>query len=123
MFLVLLGYAAYLFLVFLSVAAVFTKRFFKFWRLCFYLCSLALLALMAVLPLTYIPRGINDDFANNSILFWPLSTACSVLALVVFKRPERYFVLCAVVLSIVAFFCYALTLPHLVLLRLKLQLG
>lgn len=109
-FLVLLGYAAFLFLLFLSVAAIFTKRFSKFWRLCFYLCSAALVAMMAVLPLTYTPGGINDEFANNSIMFWPLSTACSVLALVAFKRPQRYFLLFAVVLSIVAFICYALTL-------------
>src|SRR5215813_779942 len=111
-FLVLLGYAAFLFLAFLSVAAIFTKRFFKLWRLCFYLCSLGLVALMAVLPPTYTPGGFNDDFANNSIMFWPLSTGCSVLALVAFRKPQRYFVLFAVVLSIVAFILYAFTLPQ-----------
>ena len=111
-FLVLLGYAAFLFLVFSSVVAIFTKRFSRFWRLCFYLCSIALLALMAVLPLTYTPGVFNDEFANNSIMFWPLSTACSVLALVTFKKPQRYFVLLAVILSIVAFICYAFALPR-----------
>lgn len=121
--LVLLGYAASLFIVFLSVAAIFTKHFSKFWRLSFYLCSVALVALMAVLPLTYTPGGINDDFASNSIMFWPLSTACSVLALVAFKKPQRYFVLFAVVLSIVAFICYALHCTRPVPPRLNLQLG
>lgn len=108
-FLVLLGYAAFLFLVFLSVARVFTKRFSRFWQPCFYLCLLALVALMAVLPLTNRGRT-NDDFVNNAIMFLPLVTACLILPFVAFKKPQRYFALGAVSLSIVAFFCYARTL-------------
>jgi hypothetical protein len=106
-FLVLLGYAAFLFLAFLSVAAIFTKRFSSFWRPCFYLCSLALVALMAVLPLTYHRGRINDEFGNNSIMFLPLAIACLLLPFVAFKKPHRYFALGTVSLGIVAFVCYA----------------
>src|ERR1700722_9722645 len=59
MFLVLLGYAAFLFLAFLLVSRIFTKRFSRFWRPCFYLCLLALVALMSVLPLSYHHGRIN----------------------------------------------------------------
>jgi hypothetical protein len=109
-FLVLLGYAAFLFLAFLLAARIFTKRFSRFWQPCFYLCSLALVALMAVLPLTNRRGRMNDDFANNAIMFLPLATACLVLPFVAFKKPQRYFALGAVSLSIVAFFCYARSL-------------
>jgi hypothetical protein len=47
---------------------------------------------------------MNDDFANNSIMFLPLATACLVLPFAAFKKPQRYFVLFAVVLSIAGFF-------------------
>ncbi|HEU0047382.1 MAG TPA: hypothetical protein VFQ43_07235 [Nitrososphaera sp.] len=109
-FLVLLGYAAFLFLAFLFAARIFTKRFSRFWQPCFYLCSLALVALMAVLPLTNRRGRMNDDFANNAIMFLPLATACLVLPFVAFKKPQRYFALGAVSLSIVAFFFYARSL-------------
>jgi len=53
---------------------------------------------------------MNDDFANNAIMFLPLATACLVLPFVAFKKPQRYFALGAISLSIVAFFCYARSL-------------
>jgi hypothetical protein len=104
MFLILLGYAAFLVVAFMLIASIFTKRFSRFWQPCFYLCSLALVALMAVYPITYIPGGVNDDFANNSLMFLPLVIACLSLPFVAFKKPQRYFALFAVVLSIAAFF-------------------
>ena len=104
--LVLLGYAAFLFLAFLLVARIFTKRFSKFWQPCFYLCSIALVALMPVLPLTNRGR-MNDDVANNAIMLLPLVIACFVLPFVAFKKPQRYFALVPVSLSIVVFLCYA----------------
>ena len=113
-FLVLVGYAALLFLVFLSVARIFTTRFSRLWQPCFYLCLLALVALMSVLPLTYHRHreAINDDFANNSIMLLPLAIVCLVLPFVAFKRPHRYIALSAVSLVIVAFFCYAWSLSR-----------
>lgn len=65
---------------------------------------------MAVLPLTNRRGRMNDDFANNAIMFLPLGTACLVLPFVAFKKPQRYFALGAVSLSIVVFFCYSRSL-------------
>jgi hypothetical protein len=110
MFLVLLGYAAFLFLAFLLVSRIFTKRFSRFWRPCFYLCLLALVALMSVLPLTYRRGGVNDEFANNAILLFPLAIVSLVLPLVAFKKPQKYLALGGVSLVIVAFFSYAWSL-------------
>ena len=109
-FLVLLGYPAFLFLAFLSVVRIFTKRFSRLWQPCFYLCLLALVALMSVLPLTYHRGRFNDEFANNSTMLVPLAIVTLVLSFVAFKRPQRYFALSAVSLVIVAFFCYAWSL-------------
>src|SRR5215475_5290531 len=124
-FLILLGPAAFLFLIILSVAFIFMKamealgskptsvtarRFSMLWQLCFYLCSLSLVALMAVLPLTYRPCGINDEFPNNAIMFLPLTAACIVLAFAAFKKPRRYFVLIAVILGTAAFVFYVSSL-------------
>ena len=108
-FLVLLGYAAFLFLAFLTVARIFTRRFSEFWRPCFYLCSIALVALMTVLPVTNRGRR-NDDFANNAIMLLQLVIACLVLPFVAFKKPQRYVALVGVSLSLVVFFCYARSL-------------
>jgi hypothetical protein len=110
MFLVLLGYAAFLFLAFLLVSRIFTKRFSRFWRPCFYLCLLALVALMSVLPLSYHRGRINDDFLNNSILLLPLAIVSLVLPFVAFNKPQRYLALAGVSLLIVAFFCYGWSL-------------
>jgi hypothetical protein len=111
-FLILLGYVAFLFLAFLSASRIFTKRFSRFWQPCFYLCLLALVALMSVLPLTYHRGGINDEFGNNSILLWPLAIVSLVLPFVAFKKPQRYLALGAVSLVIVAFFCYVWSLSR-----------
>jgi hypothetical protein len=100
---VLLGPVAILGVVFLLVASIFTKRFSRFWRPCFYLCCLALVALMAVFPITYRPGGINDDFGNNSTMFFPLCITCLALPFVVFPKPQRYLVIFAIALSIAAF--------------------
>jgi hypothetical protein len=92
MFLILLGYVAFLVVAFILVASIFTKRFSRFWQPCFYLCSLGLVALMAVYPITYIPADMNNDFGNNSLMFRPLVVACLALPFVAFKKPQRYFV-------------------------------
>ena len=100
---VLVGYVAILCVITLLVASIFIKRFSRLWRPCFYLCCTALVALMAVFPLTYSPRGINDEFGNNSIMFLPLCIACLALPFVAFPKPQRYLVIFAVTLSIAAF--------------------
>jgi hypothetical protein len=100
-FLVLLGYVAVLGVAFLLVATIFTKRFSRFWRPCFYLCSLALLALLLLIPISG-PR--SDDFGNNSAMFWPLVLACLALPFAAFKEFQRYIVLSAVILGLAAFF-------------------
>jgi len=100
-FLVLLGYVAVLSIAFLLVASIFTKRFSRLWRPCFYLCWLALVSLLLLMPP---PGRMGDDFSNNSATFWPLVIACLALPFVVFKKYQRYLVLFAVVLSIAAFF-------------------
>lgn len=105
-FLVLLGPSAILLVSSLSVARIFTNRFSRFWRPCFYFCSAALVALMAVLSLTYHRGRFNDDFANNSTMLMPLAIAYSVLSFVAFKKSQRYFALGAVSLTLVAFLCY-----------------
>ena len=100
---VLLGYAAILCVISLLVASICTKRFARLWRHCFYFCCIALVALMAVFPITYTPRGINDDFGNNSIMFLPLCIACLALPFAAFPKPQRYLVMFAITLSIAAF--------------------
>jgi len=52
-FLVLLGYVAVLGVAFLLVATRFTKRFSRFWGPCFYLCSVALVALLLLIPIKH----------------------------------------------------------------------
>jgi cytochrome bd-type quinol oxidase subunit 2 len=100
-FLVLLGYVAVLGVAFLLLATRLTKRFSRFWRPCFYLCSVALVALLLLIPISG-PR--SDDFANNSAMFWPLVLACLALPFVAFKKSQRYIVLSAVILGLAAFF-------------------
>jgi hypothetical protein len=100
-FLVLVGYAAVLRVAFLLAASIFTKRFSRLWRPCFYFCSLALAALLLLIPIS---GGMSDDFSNNDAMLLPLVVACLALPFVAFKRPQRYIVLFAVVLSIVGFF-------------------
>jgi hypothetical protein len=75
-FLVLLGYVAILGVAFLLVASIFTKRFSRFWRPCFYFCLLALAALLLLIPIS---GSISDDFANNDAMFLPLVVACLAL--------------------------------------------
>jgi len=104
---VLLGPVAIVTVVFLVVASIFTKRFSRFWRPCFYLCWLALVALMAVLPITFTPGGINDDFGNNSLMFLPLCIACLAVPFAAFPKPQRFIVILAVLVNIAAFFGYA----------------
>ncbi len=99
-FLVLLGYVAVLSAAFLLAASMFTRRFSRFWRHCFYLCSLALVALLLLIPISG-PR--SDDFANNDAMFWPLVIACLSLPFAAFKKPQRYIVLSAIILSLAAF--------------------
>jgi hypothetical protein len=103
---ILLGYVAILFVIALLISAIFTKRFSRLWRPCFYLCCVALAALMAVFPITYFPGGINDDFGNNALMFFPLCIACSALPFAVFAKPQRYLITVAVLMSIAVFFGY-----------------
>lgn len=100
---ILLGYVAILCVIALLVASIFTRRFPRLWRPCFYLCCIALVALMAVFPITYTPGGINDEFGNNAIMILPLCIACLALPFVVFPKPQRYLVMFAITLSIAAF--------------------
>jgi hypothetical protein len=101
MFLILLGPGAVLVVVFMVVATIFTKRFSRYWRLRFYFCWLALVALMSLVPISGL---MSDDLGNNSAMFLPLVIACLALPFVAFKKRQRYIVLFAVVLSIAAFF-------------------
>lgn len=94
-FLVLLGYVAVFSAAFLLVASIFTKWFSRFWRPCFYLCSLALVALLLLIPISG-PK--SDDFANNDVMFWPLVIVCLTLPFAAFKKHQRYIVLSAIII-------------------------
>jgi hypothetical protein len=100
---VLLGYIAILFLL----GTIVFRCFLRFKRASFYSCWVALVALMAIIPVTYVPGGINDDFANNALMFLPLLVVCLALPFAVFPKPKRYLVMFAVLLSIAVFFGYA----------------